>query len=211
MPVLSFPPVSQADSDGLLAVGGDLDVDSLLCAYRSGIFPWPVDQQTLLWFAPPERAVLFVEEFHIPRRLHRAVRSGSYESRFNTSFREVITLCAEVKNRGSQQGTWITSDVIEAYCRLHEAGYCHSFETYFNGELVGGLYGVQIGRFFAAESSFYRKTDASKIAMCSLADYLRSQRIPWFDCQVITPFSKSFGARNISRNEFMRLLESVLL
>ena len=211
MPVLSFPPVNMADDDGLLAVGGDLELESLLCAYRSGIFPWPTDDQALLWFAPPRRAVLFVDEFHTPRRLERALRKAPFSCSMDTAFRDVISRCAEVTNRGEQRGTWITDDIIEAYCRLHTAGFCHSIETFLHGELVGGMYGVQIGRFFAAESSFYRVSDASKAAMCHLISHLKARGIPWLDCQVLTPFSRSFGAREIPRTEFMRLLGEALL
>lgn len=211
MPVLSFPPVDMADDDGLLAVGGDLEPESLLCAYRSGIFPWPVDNRTLLWFAPPERAVLFLEEFHVSRRLERALRKAPFSVSMDTAFREVISRCAEVTNRGEQRGTWITDEIIEAYCKLHAAGFCHSIEVSLEEELVGGLYGVQVGRFFAAESSFYRVSDASKAAMCHLAGYLKGAGISWLDCQVLTPFSKSFGAREISRAEFMSLLRDALL
>lgn len=129
----------------------------------------------------------------------------------DTAFRDVISRCAEVTNRGEQRGTWITDDIIEAYCRLHTAGFCHSIETFLHGELVGGMYGVQIGRFFAAESSFYRVSDASKAAMCHLISHLKARGIPWLDCQVLTPFSRSFGAREIPRTEFMRLLGEALL
>jgi leucyl/phenylalanyl-tRNA--protein transferase len=122
----------------------------------------------------------------------------------------VILRCAELENRGDQEGTWITHEIINAYTKLHTMGYTHSFESYHEGELVGGLYGIQIGRFFAAESSFFRMPDASKVAMCAMVEYLRSQNISWFDCQVLTPFSEGFGAREISRSDYMRLLASVL-
>ncbi len=211
MAILSFPPVELADEDGLLAVGGDLQAESLLCAYRSGVFPWPLDERSLLWFAPPRRAVIFLDEFHVSRRLARAIRRGKFTTARNTAFREVMTRCAEVKNRGGQHGTWITSEMIEAYCGLHARGFCHSFEAYLGGQLAGGLYGVQVGRFFAAESSFYRASDASKVAMCALVDHLAAEGIRWFDCQVLTPFSESFGAREIPRDEFMGLLASALL
>jgi leucyl/phenylalanyl-tRNA--protein transferase len=117
--------------------------------------------------------------------------------------------CAEVKNRGDQGGTWITDEIINAYTMLHTMGYTHSFESYLDGELVGGLYGIQIGRFFAAESSFFRVSDASKVAMCAMVEYLRSQDISWFDCQMLTPFSEGFGAREIPRSDYMNLLASV--
>ncbi len=211
MTVISFPPIDSADEDGLLAVGGDLAVASLLKAYRSGIFPWPVDEHALLWFAPPIRAVLMFDELHVSRRLGRSLRAHPFEHSVNSAFSEVISRCAEVKNRGDQNGTWITPDVINAYCDMHRQGYGHSVESWRNGELVGGIYGVKIGRYFAAESSFYREPDASKAAMCHLISWLSEQGLTWLDCQVITPFSSSFGAREVSRAEFMGMLRSALL
>jgi leucyl/phenylalanyl-tRNA--protein transferase len=206
MTITAFPPVETADDDGLLAIGGDLEVESLLLAYRSGIFPWPINEGILAWFAPPERAVIFLDEFHIPRRLQRELTRTQFSSRIDTNFTEVISRCAEVKNRGEQDSTWITPDIIEAYSELFTLGVAHSFETYHNDVLVGGLYGVRIGRFFAAESSFYRMTNASKVAMITLVEYLKKEGISWFDCQVLTPFSESFGAREIPRSDFMKLL-----
>ena len=210
MVVTRFPPLDTADEDGLLAIGGDLDPQSILLAYTQGIFPWPIDEGTLAWFAPPERAVIFLSEFHVSRKLQRVLNRDTFSLRRDTDFRGVIERCAELKNRGTQGGTWITSDVIEAYVELHRLGFCHSFEAFKGEELVGGLYGIQIGRFFAAESSFFRVPDASKAAMCLLARYLSEQKIEWFDCQVLTPFSESFGAREIARDGYMRLLANAL-
>jgi leucyl/phenylalanyl-tRNA--protein transferase len=206
MTITAFPPVETADDDGLLAIGGDLEVESLLLAYRNGIFPWPINEGILAWFAPPERAVIFLDEFHIPRRLQRDLTRMQFSSRIDTNFTEVMSRCAEVKNRGDQDSTWITPDIIEAYSELFALGVAHSFETYHNDVLVGGLYGVRIGGFFAAESSFYRIPNASKVAMITLVEYLKKEGISWFDCQVLTPFSESFGAREIPRSDFMKLL-----
>jgi leucyl/phenylalanyl-tRNA--protein transferase len=208
MVIARFPPVTNADKHGLLAVGGDLEPASLLLAYRSGIFPWPMDEETLTWFSPPMRAVIFLESFHVSRSVARALRKAQFETRCDQKFRDVMERCAEPTNRGRQNGTWITSELIEAYCELFDRGYCHSFETYQRGELVGGIYGVQLGRFFAAESSFFRVPNASKAAMCALVDYLREEGIEWFDCQVLTPFSESFGAVELPRKAFMQLLET---
>lgn len=210
MAILTFPNVETADEDGLVAVGGDLEPASIILAYKSGIFPWPIHERLLAWFAPPERGVLFLDEFHISRRLKEQLKKHPFTSAVDRDFVRVITRCAEVKNRGDQDGTWITPAMIEAYSELFEMGVAHSFETYLDDELVGGMYGVEIGGFFAAESSFYRETNASKVAMLTLVDYLHAKGITWFDCQVITPFSASFGARPVPRKEFMKMLTRVL-
>jgi leucyl/phenylalanyl-tRNA--protein transferase len=210
MAIVRFPDVSDADEDGLLAFGGDLDVESLVLAYSSGIFPWPYDEVTLAWFAPPERAVIFLDEFHVASRLVRRLKQHPFELKIDTNFREVMMKCAELKNRGTQAGTWITDGMVEAYSRLFAQGLCHSFEAYQDGVLVGGIYGVQLGAYFAAESSFFRVSNASKAAMCHLVDYLRASGITWFDCQVLTAFSQSFGAREIPRAEFMAMLNEAL-
>jgi leucyl/phenylalanyl-tRNA--protein transferase len=210
MVIKRFPPIESADEHGLIAIGGDLEPESVIRAYESGIFPWPLDGDTLAWFAPPERAVIFLDEFHISRRLRRTLRRSQFTLARDTDFRGVILRCAESKNRGEQEGTWITDEIINAYTKLHTLGFAHSFESYLDGELVGGLYGIQIGRFFAAESSFFRVPDASKVAMCSMVNYLRGDGITWFDCQVLTPFSEGFGAREIPRSDYMRLLASTL-
>jgi leucyl/phenylalanyl-tRNA--protein transferase len=206
MPIIEFPPVDSADEDGLLAVGGDLDPESLLLAYQNGIFPWPINDELLAWFSPPIRAIISVDEFHISRSLERELKRGRFTTKVDSAFNQVITRCAQVINRGDQDGTWITDQIISAYSELHKLGIAHSFESYLDGELVGGIYGVRVNNFFAAESSFYRKANASKVAMVALYDYLKREGIPWFDCQVLTPFSESFGAKEISRDEFLRLL-----
>jgi len=178
-------------------------------AYSHGIFPWPLDEKLLAWFAPPQRAVLFVDEFHVGRSLTKALRRAGFRSSIDTAFSEVIGRCAEVKNRGDQGATWITEELREAYIQLHSLGFAHSFETYLGDTLVGGIYGIQLGGFFAAESSFYRRDNASKAAMLTMVEYLRKQGIAWFDCQVLTPFSASFGAREIPRSDFMRPLSAI--
>jgi leucyl/phenylalanyl-tRNA--protein transferase len=209
MAILAFPPL-ETDEDGLLDIGGDLEPASLLLAYRSGIFPWPINEGLLAWFAPPERAVVFLKDFHISRSLQRELKRGRFTTRVDTAFQQVISCCAEIQNRGEQDSTWIIPEMQEAYIKLHEIGIAHSFEAYLNNHLVGGIYGIQIGRFFAAESSFYRETGASKVAMLTLADYLKQEEIAWFDCQVLTPFSEGFGAVEISRNQYMQLLAEAL-
>jgi leucyl/phenylalanyl-tRNA--protein transferase len=211
MVIKRFPHVSRADERGLLAVGGDLEPQSLLLAYRSGIFPWPFGDETLTWFSPPKRGVLFLDKFHISRSLSRVLKRKEFRCAIDSNFRGVIESCAEMTNRASQSGTWITTQMVEAYCDLFDLGYCHSFETYLGETLVGGVYGVKLGKFFAAESSFYRVANASKVAMCLMADYLAKEEIGWFDCQVLTPLSESFGAQEITREKFLGLLNSTVV
>jgi leucyl/phenylalanyl-tRNA--protein transferase len=208
--IRAFPPLARADSDGLLAIGGDLEPESLLLAYTNGIFPWPFDEDVLSWFAPPERAVLFFDEFHVPRRTRDFLKKSPFNCRANERFSDVIRACAESPHRKNQVGTWITENIIDAYTELHRRGFCLSFEAYEGDKLVGGLYGVRLGNFFAAESSFYLASGASKAAMCFMVETLRGEGISWVDCQVLTPFSQSFGAREIPRAEFMELLGEAL-
>lgn len=215
MPIQAFPPHDFADPDGLLAVGGDLSTESLLLAYRNGIFPWPLDEALLTWFSPPERALLFLKDFHAPRSLHKARKRGGYEIRFDSDFAAVIRACRESPKRfdakgNPQRGTWITADMVEAYIKLHLAGYAHSVECWREGVLVGGLYGVSIGRYFAGESMFYHHTDASKLALWHLIDWLSAADVGWIDCQVITPLFSSFGARAVPRDQFLALLEAAV-
>jgi leucyl/phenylalanyl-tRNA--protein transferase len=202
-----FPPIEDANEDGLLAIGGDLLPETLLTAYSQGIFPWPINRGILAWFCPPKRAVLFLDDFYIPRRLVRHIKTTRFTTSHNKNFSSVIEKCAELDNRGEQNGTWITDEIMAAYKELHALGIAHSFETYCDDELVGGLYGVRVGNFFVAESSFYRTSNASKFAMLALRRYLLDEEITWFDCQMLTPFSESFGATEITRREFMQLLK----
>jgi leucyl/phenylalanyl-tRNA--protein transferase len=210
MAILEFPPVCEADEYGILAIGGDLEVESLLLAYSSGIFPWPLDENYLTWFAPPERTLLFLDEVHVSRSLKKFRRKCSYRFSINTAFEEVVHCCAEMVNRGQQNGTWITGEMKEAYCDLHRAGYAHSIECFDGDELIGGMYGIAIAGMFAGESMFYRRPNASKLAFLYLIEYLQERKVPWIDCQVMTPLSKNFGARDLPRLEFMRLLDQEL-
>lgn len=206
MTIMQFPPVESANSDGLLMIGGDLEVSSLILAYKSGIFPWPPYEGLLAWFAPEKRAVLFFEKFHIPKRLQQLRRQTNFSYKIDNDFTGVINSCAHSNNRTGQNGTWITSEMIDAYIALHRTGYAHSFECYENDRLIGGIYGVAIGQMFAGESMFYLKPNASKLAFCFMIDYLKSQGCSWIDCQVMTPLLRSFGAVEISRTEFQQLL-----
>jgi leucyl/phenylalanyl-tRNA---protein transferase len=211
MVITSFPPTNLADSHGILAVGGDLDCSSLLLAYKRGVFPWPIgDEGSLAWFAPPQRAVLFLDELHIPRTLKKKLRKNIFTTKKNTDFKSVISCCSQLFNRGAQRGTWITPEMVSAYIKLHQAGFCHSYETYRDQKLVGGLYGVQINRMFAGESMFYLEQDASKIALFFLIEDLLSDGVTWIDCQVLTPFFESLGAREITREAFEKLLRHAL-
>lgn len=209
MVITAFPPIESADESGLLAVGGDLEVESLLLAYSSGIFPWPiVDDSTLTWFCPPERAVLFLSEFKVSRRLRREKARTTYAYSFNAAFPEVIEECALSKNRTGQDGTWITEHLRRAYNDFHRAGYAFSVECRDGGALAGGLYGVAIGEMVAGESLFYRASNASKLCLWCLVDYLKSLGVQWIDCQQMTPLLRSFGARCIPRDEFLLMVRA---
>ena len=209
MAVPAFPPVEQADNSGLLAIGGDLEIETLLLAYQSGIFPWPLlDVEELLWFAPPQRAILYLDDFHCGRSLRKLLKTSSWEISFDRDFDGVIAGCAESANR--PEGTWITGEMRQAYCRLHRAGYAHSVECWHAGKLVGGLYGVALRGLFAGESMFYREANASKAALVALVQHLRQQGVGWIDCQVMTDLFAGFGAREIQRAEYMQLLKNVL-
>jgi leucyl/phenylalanyl-tRNA--protein transferase len=205
-----FPPVAQAmrQPNGLLAAGGDLMPARLLDAYRHGIFPWFSDGEPILWWSPDPRMVLFPDEFKISQSLLKTLRRGQYEVRIDSAFEQVMRACA--LPREGQNGTWIQEEVIEAYVRLHHLGHAHSFETWMNGELVGGLYGVGIGRMFYGESMFSHKTDASKIALAHLAYQLKHWNFGMIDCQMNTPHLASLGAREIPRTEFIIRLKELI-
>ncbi len=207
MPPLEFPPVELADEHGLLAIGGNLEPETLLTAYSQGIFPWPIfDEGQLAWFSPPQRAVVFVKEFHVPRTVRKQLKKSNFELRVNTAFPEVIASCAEVENRGTQVGTWITEELQSAYTELHRQGYCHSIECWLDGLLVGGLYGVAIGAMFAGESMFYRESGASKFCLVELHKYLSSKNVELLDCQQKTDLLSQFGCREIRREAFQGIL-----
>ena len=211
MVVTAFPPLESADEYGLLAVGGDLEVQSLLLAYRSGVFPWPlIGVEDLTWFSPPERTLLFLNECHISRSLIRKFKKTEYRFEIDRDVPRIIQACASAKNRSQGTGTWITKRMVDAYVHLHEAGYCHSVECYAEDRLVGGLYGVSIGGMFAGESMFHNEANGSKFALWYLVSYLKSQGVEWIDCQQMTPLLQSFGARNVPRAEFVRLLSAAI-
>ncbi len=209
---LRFPPVDRASPEGLLAVGGDLRPERLLEAYRHGIFPWYNDDQPILWWSPDPRAVLFPEKLHVPRTLHRTMRRGLFTVTLDTCFRQVMQQCAGPRPQYPEGGTWITADMLDAYTHLHELGYAHSVETWQEGRLVGGLYGVAIGGAFFAESMFTRIDDASKVALVTLFRQLEAWGFRVIDCQQSSPHVKRFGAEEISRRNFITFLtEAVTL
>jgi leucyl/phenylalanyl-tRNA---protein transferase len=198
----AFPPIERAldDPNGLLAAGADLSVERLLSAYRQCIFPWFSDGQPILWWSPDPRMVLYVDELKVSRSLRRAVEKRQYGIRVDTAFRLVIEACAEP--RPGHVGTWITAPMVEAYVRLHRAGHAHSVEAWLGDILVGGLYGVSIGRMFFGESMFARETDASKVALVHLAGMLKQGDMPLIDCQQETAHLARLGARPIPRKAF---------
>jgi leucyl/phenylalanyl-tRNA--protein transferase len=208
---LAFPSPSLAEEDGLLAVGGDLSVERLVLAYCMGIFPWYSDDSPILWWSPDPRLVLFPNELRVSRSLRRTVEKGVYEITFDRAFEDVIRTCGEAP-RKDMQGTWITDEMIDAYCRLHARGLAHSVESWFAGELAGGLYGVALGEVFFGESMFSLKRDASKAAFVTLVHRLQTCGFRLVDCQVKTEHLMSLGAREIPRSEFLTLIEdSVVL
>ena len=205
-----FPPVELAlrSPNGLLAAGADLKPERLLDAYRHGIFPWFSAGDPILWWSPDPRMVLFPDEFKVSHSLHKTLRRGNHEVRTDSAFEQVMRACASP--RDGQDGTWIQEEIIEAYVRLHQMGLAHSIETWMDDELVGGLYGVSLGRMFYGESMFSRKTDASKIALAHLVAQLKRWNFGMIDCQMNTPHLATLGAREIPRRQFLILLQELI-
>ena len=203
---IAFPPVHMARSDGLLAVGGDLSRKRLLLAYSMGIFPWFSEPEPILWWSPDPRLVLFPRELTTSMRLQRTIRQERFQVTMDQAFESVIRACASVPRKNSP-GTWIVDDMIRAYCGLHEAGYAHSVEAWYQGRLAGGAYGIALGRIFFGESMFTRVSNASKVAFVKLVRYLESEGFDMIDCQMTTDHLLSFGAREIPRSVFLKKLE----
>jgi leucyl/phenylalanyl-tRNA--protein transferase len=201
-----FPPTEQAldDPPGLLAAGGDLSSERLLAAYRRGIFPWYSPGQPVLWWAPDPRAVLFPEEFRCTRSLAKTIRNAGFTVEVDRDFAGVIDSCAAP--RAHSLGTWITAEMRNAYLQLHRLSYAHSIESYRNGVLVGGLYGVRLGSIFFGESMFSRERDASKVALAHLVELSRRNAIAVIDCQLTSRHLESLGSRTIARGQFQSLL-----
>jgi len=203
--MIEFPDPSLANDEGLLAVGGDLKPETLLAAYSRGIFPWYAENQPILWWSPNPRMVLFPAEFYCSRRLRRRMRQNIYTVSWDTAFDQVINTCADIPRRG-EQGSWIFAEMIAAYSQMHALDYAHSVEVWRGEELVGGLYGVLVNKVFFAESMFSRSIDASKMALAMLSE--RALREGWYviDCQFHTDHLQRLGAREISRDDFMNIL-----
>jgi leucyl/phenylalanyl-tRNA--protein transferase len=206
---LSFPPPHLAIKEGLLAVGGDLSIERLLLAYRSGIFPWYSQGEPILWWSPDPRLVLYPDELRVSRSLRRVIKKELFQITFDTAFDDVVQGCADVK-RAYGEGTWITNEMKTAYCDLHRQGHAHSVEAWQNETLVGGLYGVSIGRAFFGESMFSRVSNASKVAFATFVENLKQLNFKIIDCQVRTDHLIRFGAREVPRKAFLEQLQQAI-
>lgn len=200
-----FPDPSMAEPNGLLAVGGDLSITRLVNAYAQGIFPWYSEGDPILWWSPDPRLILFPDQLNISKSLRQSIRNKAHKIRFDTRFSQVIEACAQVPRKG-QEGTWITEEMKNAYHALHDAGLAHSVEVYYHNELVGGLYGVSLGKIFFGESMFSLRPDASKIALYYLVEQLKEWKFHMIDAQVETSHMKRLGATSLDRDEFLGLL-----
>ena len=196
-----FPPANSANPEGIVAWGGDLHPTRIIRAYQQGIFPWYSEQDPILWWSPDPRLIMELDDFKLSKSLKKSMKKFTYN--FDTHFDKVIRYCAQTPRKG-QIGTWLNHDMIEAYTELFNMGIAHSVETYFDGELVGGLYGITIGKIFCGESMFAHKTDASKAAYAVLVEHLKEWGYEFIDCQVPTQHLKSLGAEEISRDEYLK-------
>ena len=202
---LIFPPVEMADENGILAIGGNLSMERLLLAYRNGIFPWYNEDEPIVWWCPDPRFVLFPEKLKVTKSMQTVLQNGKFRFTINRAFSQVIQQCKTTR-RKEQEGTWITPAIQDAYLQLHQLGYAHSAETWLNGELVGGLYGIKIGKVFFGESMFSKLSNASKFAFINYVRQLQKENIALIDCQVYTAHLESLGAGMIARKKFMELL-----
>lgn len=205
---LWFPPVEQATTDGLLALGGDLSADRLLLAYRSGIFPWFNEEEPPIWWSPDPRFVLFPQELNVSKSMQQLLKRNEFEVTTNKAFNEVIRLCAET--RMLKEGTWITNEIIEAYSKLNTLGFAVSVEAWKNNELAGGLYGIRMGNLLFGESMFSKVSNASKYAFISYVQQIQKEGVVLVDCQVYTEHLESLGARMIGRDEFLEMVKENL-
>jgi leucyl/phenylalanyl-tRNA--protein transferase len=204
---LVFPPVNQANRDGILAIGGDLSPERLQLAYKSGIFPWFEDGEPIMWWSPNPRMVLFLDELIISKSMRNILNRNVFTVTFNQNFKDVISNCQNIKRDG-QNGTWITNYMIEAYCKLNDLGIAKSVEVWQNEKLVGGLYGIDLGHVFCGESMFSLVSNASKVAFIALVNQLKAANYKLLDCQVYNPHLESLGCREINRTHFMKILNS---
>lgn len=205
-PTLFFPPVDQANHDGILAIGGDLSPERLRLAYQSGIFPWFEAGEPIMWWSPNPRMVLFLDELIVSKSMRNILNRNIFSVTFNQNFRDVISNCQNIERDG-QNGTWITNDMIEAYCKLHESGIAKSVEVWQDAVLVGGLYGIDLEGIFCGESMFSTVSNASKVAFIALVNQLKKEDYKLLDCQVYNPHLESLGCREIDRTDFMELLK----
>ena len=203
---LVFPPVHLADKDGLLAIGGDLSLERLLLAYKSGIFPWYNPGEPIIWYSPNLRMVLFPKDLKISKSMKQLIRKNEFKITFNQNFKAVISNCKTIKRDG-QGGTWITDEMQDAYLKLHEKGIAKSVEVWLKNELVGGLYGIDLGTIFCGESMFSKISNTSKLAFIYLVQKLKKENYKLIDCQVYNPHLESLGAHEISREEFLKYLK----
>ncbi len=204
-----FPLAREASEEGLLAYGGDLNPNRILKAYREGIFPWYSDEDPILWWSPNPRLLLFPQDFKTNKSFRRVLRNKGFEVKFDRNFEAVIGYCGEVPRAG-QEGTWLTQEMKEAYMELHDMGFAHSVETYYEGKLVGGLYGLALGGAFFGESMFSLMSDASRVSLYALSDICVKKSYDFIDCQVETPHLVRWGAKLIERNDFLDRLEKTL-
>ncbi|MFW2441079.1 MAG: leucyl/phenylalanyl-tRNA--protein transferase [Arenicellales bacterium] len=209
-PETQFPSPNSASEEGLVAVGGEITTRRVLSAYRQGIFPWYSEDQPVLWWSPEPRAILYPDGIKISRSLKKTLRHSNFSITADKAFSEVIKACAGPRTRSPTGGTWITTEMMDAYNRLHQLGYGHSIEVWDEEKLVGGLYGLSLGSAFFGESMFSHKTDASKLALVSLAKFSKFSGIDFIDCQLPTNHLASMGAINISRKQYLRILETAL-
>ena len=207
-----FPPVENADEFGVVCWGGAISPATVAEAYHCGIFPWPHRAMPTLWFAPPQRALLWCDELHVGSRLRRYLRKSNFEIRFDTAFDDVVEACAQPRwaDGAWERGSWINNAIKRAYKELHRRNCAHSVEAWQDGELVGGLYGVSWGGYFAGESMFHRRDGASKAALIGLVEHLKTRGVQWLDCEVMTPHFAQMGAREVPRAQFMAMLDVAL-
>mgnify|MGYP000896960838 FL=1 len=205
---LSFPPVEGAE-DGIVAIGGDLSSERLLLAYQSGIFPWYSEEEPIIWHSPNPRFILMLDNLHISKSMQRVLNGNKFSVTFDTDFSFIINRCALIE-RKEQDGTWITNEMIDAFIELHKSGYAHSVEVWYDDKIVGGLYGVSLGKVFFAESMFHTESNASKFALIKLVELLKQKEFHFLDAQVHTTHVESLGAKNIPRKQFIELLQQGL-